>query len=123
MINKKAPSQRQMMVAKVIQETISTSLLKDELFDFMIKGECISITEVTVSPDLHNATIFVNIREDITISSNDYLKTLNKNFSYKARNLIAKTLKTRYTPNIRFVLDQGLNKLQRLDAIFNNLAK
>ena len=91
----KGPSHRQMMVARTIQELISIALLKGDLAHPGIRGDFISITDVKVSPDLHNATVLVAIRNDASVSIIDYMKVLNKNLSYEARNLVAKNLRTK----------------------------
>ena len=119
----KGPSHRQMMVARTIQERISIALLKGDLAHPGIRGDFISITDVKVSPDLHNATVLVAIRNDASVSIIDYMKVLNKNLSYEARNLVAKNLRTKYTPNIQFTLDKSPDGLQKLNEVFSKITE
>ncbi len=117
----KQPSQRQMMMARTIQEIISTALLREDLLYLNIRSDLISISDVKITPDLHYVTILLIIRNDLSVNPYSYIKTLNNDFAYKARKLIAKSISTKYTPNIKFALDESFEEISKINNLLNNI--
>jgi len=98
-------SRRAQKVAEAVREVVSTAILL-ELKDPRIQG--VTVTHVEMGDDLRQAKIYVSIMgneqtEKLTLhglrSAAGYLQTR-----------IASRIQTRYTPVLRFVLDQGVKK-------------
>ena len=98
-------SRRAQKVAEAVREVVSTVILL-ELKDPRIQG--VTVTHVEMGDDLRQAKIYVSIMgneqtEKLTLhglrSAAGYLQTR-----------IASRIQTRYTPVLRFVLDQGVKK-------------
>jgi len=56
--NDRAPSQRQLRVGEEIRHTLAGIVERGELRDPDLQGRSITITEVRVSPDMRNATVY-----------------------------------------------------------------
>lgn len=123
----KAPSHRQERVAEELRFLICKELQKDNLpverddEDVLIKPNSpITITHVTISPDLRHAQIGImplgGIDQDTAVK---YMKAN----AWFLRTSIAKQLKTRVTPELRFYLDAQFDNAAKIDAIIDNITK
>lgn len=75
-----------------------------------------TVTEVQVSPDLRNATIFVSFLNDDDAQVKEAMKALEKAKGF-VRSTLAARLKLRYMPNIHFRFDSLIKDSMRLDAL------
>lgn len=75
-----------------------------------------TVTEVNVSPDLRNATIYVSFLNDDEEKVQEAIKVLEKATGF-VRSTLASRLKMRYMPNIRFEYDRLLKDSMKLDAL------
>ena len=101
------------------QERIATIIRKNiaEIIQFGIKDPhlgFVSIPEVKVSKDFSYATVYVSFfkEEDIKPS----MEVLEKAKGY-IRSELAKKLDTRRVPEIRFTLDEGYKREQRIEEL------
>ena len=98
------------------QERIATIIRKNvaEIIQFQIKDQhlgFVSIPEVRVSKDFSYATVYVSFIKDEDIAPS--LEVLNKAKGF-IRSELASKLDTRRVPEIRFVLDEGYKKEERI---------
>ncbi len=98
------------------QERIATIIRKNvaEIIQFQIKDPhlgFVSIPEVRVSKDFSYATVYVSFIKDEDIAPS--LEVLNKAKGF-IRSELASKLDTRRVPEIRFVLDEGYKKEERI---------
>jgi ribosome-binding factor A len=98
-------SRRTQKVAEAIREVVSMAILT-ELKDPRVRH--VTVTYVEVSPDLRHAKVHVSIMGDEAAErlSLRGLDSAAGFLQYK----VARRLETRYTPQISFVLDQGVKK-------------
>ena len=82
-------SQRQLKVGEIIKKSLSDFLYRDTIHDADLQNVSITITQVTVSPDLKQATAYVMPLGGI--GTIDIVAALNKNSKY-IRGRIAPTL-------------------------------
>lgn len=75
-----------------------------------------TVTEVNVSPDLRNATIFVSFMDDDDAKIKEAMTVLNKAAGF-VRSTMASRLKMRYMPNIHFEFDRLVRDSMKLDAL------
>lgn len=98
------------------QERIATIIRKNiaEIIQFQVKDPhlgFVSIPEVKVSKDFSYATVYVSFFKDEDIVPS--LEVLNKAKGF-IRSELATKLDTRRVPEIRFVLDEGYKKEERI---------
>ena len=97
-------------------ERIATIIRKNiaEIIQFQVKDPhlgFVSIPEVRVSKDFSYATVYVSFFKDEDIEPS--LQVLNKAKGF-IRSELASKMDTRRVPEIRFVLDDGYKKEERI---------
>ncbi|MEZ6059997.1 MAG: 30S ribosome-binding factor RbfA [Planctomycetaceae bacterium] len=99
------PSRRTARVASVIREVVSTTIL-NELRDPRIKY--VTVLGADVSPDLR----YAKIRISVMGTEKDAALTLHGLESARGylQSKVAERVKTRYTPELRFEIDDGVRK-------------
>ena len=117
----KAPSHRQERVAEEVKFLLSQQLQRDELpierdeKDNLLKPQApITITELSMSPDLRHAQIGVMPLGGI--GQETVVKFLRANAWYLRKSL-AKQLKTRIAPDLHFFLDDHFDQAAKIDAL------
>ena len=110
----KEKSQRQVRVANLVRQEVSTNIIR-ELADYLPTP--ISVTNVDISKDIRYATIFfscvdenADIKEVLAILS-DAAPRLNK--------ILGKTINTKYTPRIRFRHDDSLDYAHGINSLLH----
>ncbi len=99
---------KQERIASIIRKNIA------EIIQFQVKDPhlgFVSIPEVRVSKDFSYATVYVSFFKDEDIEPS--LEVLNKAKGF-IRTELASKLDTRRVPEIRFVLDEGYKKEERI---------
>ena len=109
------PSQRQLRVAELIRRRLSDVLNHGDIHDPDLNRLSITVGEVTCSPDLKVAIAYVlplggGHREEA-------LDALRRNRS-DIRRVVGKGLQLRFTPEIRFVIDETFDRLDDTRAMF-----
>ena len=104
---------KQERIASIIRKNIA------EIIQFEVKDPhlgFVSIPEVRVSKDFSYATVYVSFfkEEDIKPS----LEALNKAKGF-IRTELSHKLDTRRVPEIRFVLDEGYKREERISELLN----
>jgi ribosome-binding factor A len=111
---KRGPSQRQLRVGEELRHTISSILHQAACRDPALQNTSIAVTEVRLSPDLRNATVFVmplggaNAREIAT--------GLQRSAPF-LRRLVAHSVTLRYAPNLVFALDGSFEQAERITSL------
>jgi ribosome-binding factor A len=98
-------SRRVQKAAEAIREVVSMAILAD-LKDPRIEG--VTVTFVEVSSDMRNAKVHVSIMGD-EASQRLCLHGLRSAAGYLQQK-ISNRIDTRYTPRVRFELDEGVKK-------------
>ena len=104
-------SQRQLRIGEQIKHLISEVIILGDFTNPKLRDVPITVTEVSLSPDLKNANAYVVFR-----NGNNIIKHLNQE-SFIFRKQIAQKLKLRYVPKINFYLDKTFDyadKIQKL---------
>ncbi|HUW46597.1 MAG TPA: 30S ribosome-binding factor RbfA [Dehalococcoidia bacterium] len=110
-------SRRSERTSKLIQREIS-ELLERQVNDPRL-SKLISVTEVTLSPDLKHAKIFVSTLGS-KIDKEDMLASLN-NASGFLRKELASHLKLKHTPQLSFHYDDSIERGARLLKLIGEL--
>lgn len=113
------PTQRQLRVGEQLRHIIAETLLRGHFHDpVLMDAGKVTVTEVKVAPDLKNATVFV-----LSLGGEDMdhiLPALNDAANYFQSEINRKT-ELKFTPKLKFKIDDSFEKAQRLDSILNNL--
>jgi len=111
-------SRRSERTSKLIQREIS-GLLEREVNDPRL-SKLISVTEVTLSPDLKHAKIFVSTLSSEINNKEETLAGFNNASGFLRREL-ASHLKLRYTPQLSFHYDDSIERGARLLKLIGEL--
>ena len=113
------PSQRQLRVGELIRRTLSEVLARGDIHDPELNRLSITVGEVRTSPDLKIATAYVlplgGSGQDVVVE----LLARNKN---ELRRAIGKKLGLKYTPDLRFQLDETFDRMDDTRRLFDQEA-
>ena len=118
MIDKKQPSNRQLKVGQQIRFLISSFFIKEDFIFENFDSKNLTIVDVTLSPDLKNARIFV-----ITNSVSEHqllIDQLNKK-SKLIQKKIASSLNLKFTPKIKFFFDNSFEYSNKINSILETI--
>ncbi len=111
----RAPSQRQLRVSEEIRHALSQMVLQANFRDPELVDQPITVTEVKVSPDTRNATVFVI---PLIGDPEKILPALSRAASY-IRGQLSGSIKLRHTPNLKFEYDDSFDNAERIEMIIN----
>ena len=111
-------SQRQLKVGEVLRHALAEAFLRGVLYDPDLQGVSITISEVRISPDLHNATAYIS-----ALGGTNDKKTLITKLNRAApeiRTVIAKKVQLRYAPLITFRYDEIFEQAAHIEGVIRN---
>ncbi|WP_142849383.1 30S ribosome-binding factor RbfA [Telmatospirillum sp. J64-1] len=115
----KAPSQRQLRVGEELRHALAEVIERGDIHDPALAHQSITITEVRVSPDLRNATVFFT-----PLGGGDataLLAPLRRVRPY-LRHELARRVQLRAVPNLSFEPDQSFDEFQRINTLLRSEA-
>ena len=104
-------SQRQLRVGELLRHLIAELLRRDIIHDPHLAGIAITISEVRVSPDLKNATVFA-----LPLSGRntaEVVAALNHAAPF-IRGQVSKGTELKFTPKLTFVGDESFDEADRI---------
>jgi len=110
------PSQRQLRAGELMRHALVDILRAQEITDPDLAGVPITLTEVRMSPDLRNATVFVEPLgggERATI----VVKALNRHHKF-LRGRLGHAIDMKFTPALKFLHDDTFDEAARMSALF-----
>tara|TARA_B000000441_G_scaffold26361_1_gene16497 strand:+ start:112 stop:510 length:399 start_codon:yes stop_codon:yes gene_type:complete len=110
------PSQRQLRVGELIRRALSDILMQGTIHDPDLNRISVTVSEVTASPDLKIATAYVCPLGGQ--GGEDLIALLAKNKS-EIRRSISKKLTLKYTPDLRFRLDETFDRMDETRRLFS----
>ena len=110
------PSQRQLRVGELIRRALSEILMQGVIHDPDLNRISVTVSEVTASPDLKIATAYVCPLGGE--GGEDLIALLAKNKS-EIRRSISKKLTLKYTPDLRFRIDETFDKMDETRRLFS----
>ncbi|MEP2942236.1 MAG: 30S ribosome-binding factor RbfA [Hyphomicrobiales bacterium] len=113
----KMPSQRQLRIGEIIRKALSESLTRGEVRDPVLETSVVSVSEVKMSADLKIATVYIAPLGPQDIKA--IVKALSENAKF-LRGRIAKALSLKYTPNLRFQVDNSFDEYAKVDALLRS---
>lgn len=120
-MSKSAPpatrSHRLLRVGELLRHNLSEILLRGDIRDPALKGASITVTEVRVSPDLRNATVYVMPLGGA--HSDEILAALMRSAGY-LRGQVSKGVTLRYVPKLAFELDKTFDEADRIETLLRD---
>ncbi len=110
----RAPSQRQLRVGEELRHVLAAALERGDVHDPALAGRAVTVTEVRVSPDLRNATVFV-----MPLGGGDegpVMQALARARPF-LRRVVARQVQLRYTPDLRFEVDRSFDTADRIERL------
>ena len=114
------PSQRQLRVGEMLRHALSEILRRDNFFDPDLDGVSVTISELSVSPDLSNARVYVMPLGGE--NSDTVLPALNRLAPVLQRE-VATRVHLRRVPRLKFILDDSFENAARLNVAFNSIRR
>ena len=110
------PSQRQLRVGESLRHTLSEILMREDFFDPDLANVSITISEISVSPDLSNARVYTMPLGGVNVDV--VLPALNR-LAPVIQSLVAKKMHLRRTPRLRFLLDDSFENAARMNQLIH----
>lgn len=115
----KMPSQRQLRVGEELRHAIADLLRREEFYLEPLATTAVTVSEVSLSPDLKNARVFVSPLGGG--DSKDMLDALNE-LSPHIRQLLGRKVYLKYVPRLSFRLDTSFDEAERVAKLLQNPA-
>lgn len=112
------PSQRQLRVGELIRRTLSDVLNRAEIHDPDLNRMSITVGEVSCSPDLKVATVYVMPLMG-SVKVEDAIAALARNKA-ELRHRVASELTLKYAPDLRFRADETFDRLDETRRLFSD---
>jgi ribosome-binding factor A len=109
-------SQRQQRVGELIRHAVAEVLQRGDIRDPVISQVPITVTEVTVSPDLKNALAWVMPLGGK--SMDEVEEALNRCAKY-IRGQVSHSVNLKYTPQLKFKIDQTFDQADEIATLLN----
>lgn len=112
----KMPSQRQLRVGEEIRHALSDIFLREGFYTSTGKEIMLTISEVRVSPDLRNATVYsLPLGGQDTDSILPYVQELEP----KIRHLLSQKIRMKYLPKLSFKEDQSFAEAHKVGTLLH----
>ena len=112
------PSQRQLRVGELIRRTLSDVLNRAEIHDPELNAMSITVGEVSCSPDLKVATVYVMpLMGSVPVEAAIAALARNK---HELRHRLATEMTLKYAPDLRFRPDETFDRLDETRRLFSD---
>lgn len=116
--NSGGPSQRQLRVGELIRRTLADMLNRGEIHDPALNAMNITVGEVSCSPDLMVATVYIMpLMGSVPVA--DAIAALARN-KHELRRRVSGAMTLRYAPDLRFRPDETFDRLDETRRLFSN---
>lgn len=114
----KAPSQRQLRVGEEIRHMLSQALMRGDVYVPELEGISVTVSEVSVSPDLSNARVYVTPLGGVDMA--EVVAILNI-IAPDLQTYVAQKVHLRRMPRLKFVADHSFENAQKMSSLIANL--
>ena len=112
----RTPSQRQLRVGEELRHALSSIFERGQVRDPGLEGVSVTVTEVRMSPDLRNSTVFV-----MPLGGGDtgpLIDALRRAKPY-LRSQVARTVRLKRVPDMDFRPDGSFDYARQVDALLS----
>jgi ribosome-binding factor A len=113
-------SQRQLRVASLIKLALIEALKKGKVKDLRLINNDVTVTNVTISPDLRVATCYL-VPFGIKKLSKAELLDAFEVCKYDLRAFVTNKVALKYSPELRFCYDKGFDNANNVSALLENI--
>ena len=103
-------------VSQLIKQQISETLSKDIETDGYV---LLTVTDVMVTPDLRIAKVYVSHFH--SGKSDDQILAFLEEHAREIRMAVGRGVRLKFTPELRFYIDQTLDKVERLEELIRKI--
>jgi ribosome-binding factor A len=114
----KSPTSRQLKVSEEIRHAIAEIIVRGDILPPFFDNIMVTVSEVRTSVDLKIATAFLIFPNN---ADHKVLLGCFKELAPQIRKTIAGKLRLRYAPEIRFVVDDSVQKADKIEKLFKSL--
>lgn len=114
------PEQHSVRILKVgerVRHVLSELLAREEVHDDTLSNHTVSVTEVRMTPDLRNATVFV--KPLLGLDEDNVVTALRQNTAYFQRE-VAKRLGLKFAARLNFKADESFDEAGRIDKLLSD---
>ncbi len=114
------PEQHSVRVLKVgerVRHVLSELLTRQEVHDDTLSGHSVSVTEVRMTPDLRNATVYV--KPLLGVDEDKVITALRQNTAYFQRE-VAKRLGLKFAAKLKFKADESFDEADRIEKLLSD---
>jgi ribosome-binding factor A len=114
------PEQQSVRVLKVgerVRHVLSELLTRQEVHDDTLSAHSVSVTEVRMTPDLRNATVFV--KPLLGADEEAVVKALRQNTAFFQRE-VAQRLGLKFAPKLKFRGDESFDEAERIEKLLSD---
>lgn len=111
------PGQRQLRVGEMLRKALSDVLLRSPVEDPDLSGVTVTVSEVSVSPDLRQATAFIMPLGGA--EQNRVVEALERHRKF-VRGELARRVTLKYMPSLTFKLDETFDEADRIESLLRS---
>ncbi len=113
----KAPSQRQLRVGELVRHALTQMLQRGEIRDDLLETTVVSISEVSMSPDLKIATAYISPLG--VTDAKPVVDALNRHAKFIRGRLSGALNQMKFMPSVRFREDTSFDNFTRIDELLH----
>ena len=117
-VSSKAPSQRQLRVGEEIRHLLSQALMRGDIYVPELEGVSVTVSEVSVSPDMSNARAYVTPLGGVDM---DEVVAILNIIAPDLQTWIAKKVHLRRMPRLKFMADNSFDNAQKMSQLIAKL--
>ena len=112
----KGPSQRQLRAGELIRHALVEIFQREGFREPALQGVSLTVSEVRVSPDLKNASVFA-----APLGGEQQAEVVDalNHAAPHIRGLLGKKIDLKFTPALKFLADETFAEAQKIDAILS----
>lgn len=110
-------SVRVLKVAERVRHILSELLARQDVHDDTVSATSIAVTEVRMTPDLRNATVYV--KPLLGAAEAAVVKALRQNTAFFQRE-VAKRLGLKFAPRLAFRADESFDEAERIARLLDD---
>lgn len=114
-------SQRQLRVASLIKLALIEALNKGKVKDLRLINNNVTVTNVTISPDLKVASCYIVPFGLNALSKAELLDAFEKS-KYGLRAIVTSKVALKYSPELRFCYDKGFDNANNVSLLLQNIS-
>lgn len=110
-------SVRVLKVGERVRHVLAEILTRQQVHDETLGAHTVSVTEVRMTPDLRNATVYV--KPLLGADEEDVMQALRHNTAYLQRE-VAKRLGLKFAAKLQFRADESFDEADRIEKLLSD---